>query len=393
MPFDFDTVVNRRGTHSSKWDAMAARTGVTAPDGIAMWVADMDFHCPPGVQARLAEAAAFGIYGYYGDDRSWRAAVEGWMARRHGWQVEADWLTVSPGVCAALCYATHAFSAPGEGVVVFPPVYHAFYGVIRSTGRRVVEAPLVETQGRYEMDLDALSASLPKDARIVFLCSPHNPGGRVWSAAELNALGTFCAERGLVLISDEVWHDLVFPETRHTVTALACPAVGDLLITCAAPSKTFNLAGGHTAEVIIANPDLRARYRAAAEASHGMSPNLFGMLAAEAAYATGEPWLEALLGYLAANRDLFSLGLPRAVPGARVMPMESTYLAWVDFTGTGLDDAEIAHRLRDVARIGVNYGPSFGTGGERRVRFNLACPRSTVETALGRLADAFAAPR
>jgi cystathionine beta-lyase len=240
------------------------------------------------------------------------------------------------------------------------------------------------------MDLDALAASLPKDARIVFLCSPHNPGGRVWSAAELNALGTFCAERGLVLISDEVWHDLVFPEQRHTVTALACPAVADLLITCAAPSKTFNLAGGHTAEVIIANPDLRARYRAAAEASHGMSPNLFGMLAAEAAYETGEPWLEDLLRYLATNRDVFTAGLPKAIRDARAMAMDSTYLSWVDFSATGLDDDEIARRLRDVARVGVNYGPSFGSGGEGKARFNLACPRSTVETVLGRLADAFA---
>lgn len=390
MSFDFDAVIDRRGTHSSKWDAMAARTGVTAADGIAMWVADMDFLCPPGVRARLAEAAAFGIYGYYGDDRSWRQAVCGWMARRHGWEVDPDWITVSAGVCAALSLAIQAYTETGEGVVIFPPVYHMFAHVIRANGRRIIEAPLLETQGRYEMDLDALAASLPQDARMVILCSPHNPGGRVWTAGELQALGQFCVERDLVLVSDEVWHDLVFPGHRHTVTAVACPEVANRLVTCAAPSKTFNLAGGHTAEVIISDPQMRARYRAAADASHGMSPNLFGMLAAEAAYDTGEPWLEALIGYLDGNRGLFARGLAGAVKGARLMPVESTYLAWVDFSGTGLPNDEIQRRMRDAARIGVNAGPSFGPGGEGRARFNLACPRSTVETALARMAETFA---
>jgi cystathionine beta-lyase len=390
MPFDFDAVIERRGTHCSKWDGMAARTGVTAPDGLAMWVADMDFLSPPTVRARLAEAVSHGIYGYFGDDRAWRQAIVGWMDRRHGWAVDPEWITVSAGVCAALSLCTQAFSAPGDGVVIFPPVYHMFAHAIRANGRQVVEAPLVERQGRYEMDLEQLGATLPKHARIVFLCSPHNPGGRVWSEAELIALAQFCIERDLILISDEVWHDLVFPGHRHIVTARACPAVMDRLVTCAAPSKTFNLAGGHTAEVIISNPQLRARYRAAADASHGMSPNLFGMLAAQTAYETGDEWLGALIGYLKGSADSFAAGVSAAVHGARVMPMESTYLAWVDFSGTGLPDEEITRRLRDDARIGTNAGPSFGTGGSHRVRFNLACPRSMVDTALGRLGEAFA---
>jgi cystathionine beta-lyase len=170
---------------------------------------------------------------------------------------------------------------------------------------------------------------------------------------------------------------------------MACPGIADRLITCAAPSKTFNLAGGSTAEVIIADPDLRARYRAAADAAHGMSSNLFGMLAAEAAYDGGEAWLEALIAYLAANRDRFQAGLVETVPGARMMAMPSTYLAWVDFSATGLGQDEVARRLREVARIGVNDGPSFGVGGECRARFNLACPASMVETAVTRLGEAF----
>ncbi|SDZ78069.1 MalY/PatB family protein [Rubrimonas cliftonensis] len=389
MAFDFDHPIDRRGTHANKYEAMAARTGVTAPDGIPMWVADMEFAAPEPVRERLAEAVRHGVFGYYGGDESWRAAVCGWMARRHGWAVEPDWLTVSPGVCAALSMVVQAFSAPGAGVVVFAPVYHAFGALIRANGRRVVESPLRQVQGRYEMDLEALGANLPADARIVFLCSPHNPGGTVWTAAELRAVAAFCAERDLILVSDEVWHDLVFEGARHVPTAVAAPDVADRLITCAAPSKTFNLAGGSVAEVIIADAALRRRYRAAADAGHAMSGNLFGMLAAEAAYDGGAPWLDALLAYLAVNRDVFAAGVAERAPGARVMPMASTYLAWTDFAGTGLDAADVMRRLQEAARIGVNSGPSFGTGGQGWARFNLACSRSVIDTALDRLGEAF----
>jgi cystathionine beta-lyase len=312
------------------------------------------------------------------------------MARRHGWAVEPGWITPSAGVCAALGIAAQAFAGSGEGVVIFAPVYHMFAAMIRAAGRRVIEAPLAEIQGRYAMDLDALGARLPPDARVVFLCSPHNPGGAVWTVAELRALAAFCAERDLILVSDEVWHDLVMPGARHVPTAVAAPEIAGRLVTCAAASKTFNLAGAMTAEVIIADPALRSRYRATAAASHGMSGNLFGTIAAEAAYDAGAPWLDALIPYLAANRDRFAAGVAAAVPGARAAPMDATYLAWVDFTGAGLAHDDVMTRLRDRARIGVNAGPTFGAGGEGRARFNLATPRARIEAALERLADAFA---
>ncbi len=387
---DFDALIERRGTHSSKWDGMAARTGVTAPDGLAMWVADMDFMAPAPVRQRLSAAVAHGVFGYYGADAAWRAAICGWMARRHGWSVQPDWITPSAGVCAALGICCQAFTAPGDGVVIFDPVYHMFAHMIRANHRTVIAAPLVETQGRYAMDLEALAASLPPTARMMILCSPHNPGGAVWTREELKALADFCVARGLVLVSDEVWHDLVFPGARHTPTALAAPEATANLVTCAAPSKTFNLAGGALAEVIIEDAALRDRYRAAADACHGMSIPLLGGLAAEAAYDQGAPWLDALIPYLAANRDLFAAGLATAAPGARAMPLAATYLAWADFSGTGLAEAEVARRLREDARIGVNAGSSFGAGGEGRQRFNLACPRSVVQQALERIADAFA---
>jgi cystathionine beta-lyase len=390
MRFDFDAPIERRGTGCSKWDGMAARTGVAAPDGIAMWVADMDFAAPPPVRARLGALVEHGVFGYPASEPAWREAACGWSAARHGWTVDPDWITPSAGVCAALGIAAQAFAAPGEGVVIFPPVYHMFAHMVRAAGRRPVESPLVLRQGRYEMDLERLEADLPDDARMVFLCSPHNPGGRVWTAEELSALAALCLRRGLILVSDEIWRDLVFDGATFTPTLAAAPEAASVLLTCTAPSKTFNLAGGQLAEVVVPDARLRARYRAAAGASHGMSAGLFGLAAAEAAYRDGADWLDALLPYLAANRDRFAAGLAEAVPGARAMPLEATYLAWADFAGTGLPHAEVARRLREDARIGTNAGPSFGPGGETRARFNLGCPRATVETALARLADAFA---
>jgi cystathionine beta-lyase len=390
MSIDFDALIERRGTHSNKWDGMKARTGVDPADGIPMWVADMDFAAPEPVRRRLAAQVEHGVFGYYGPDASWRAAASGWSARRHAWEVDPDWITPSAGVCAALGLCCQAFSEPRDGVVVFAPVYHMFGAMIRANGREMIEAPLRVEQGRHRMDLDALGETLPPHARLVFLCSPHNPGGRVWSVEELRALAAFCAERDLILISDEIWRDLVLSEARHIPTALAAPEIADRLVTCVAPSKTFNLAGGALAEVVIADPELRRRYRAAANGSHAMSCNLFGALAAEAAYDEGAPWLDALLPYLAENQRVFAAGLAMAIPGARPMAPEATYLSWVDFSGVNLPDDEVARRIRDVARIGVNAGASFGLGGAGHARFNVACPRATVETALARLSDAFA---
>jgi cystathionine beta-lyase len=341
------------------------------------------------VRARLAALIEHGVFGYHAAEPDWKAAAAGWSARRHGWQVDPDWITPSAGVCAAIGIAAQAFSEPGEGVVLFPPVYHMFAHMIRAAGRRPVESPLVLRQGRYEMDLERLAAELPDDARIVLLCSPHNPGGRVWTPQELRALVEFCAERRLVLLSDEIWRDLVFDRARFTPTALAAPDATPRLVTFVAPSKTFNLAGGQLAEVVIADPALRARYRAVAAASHGMSGALFGTVAAIAAYRDGGPWLDALLAYLQDNRDHFRAGVEKAVPGARAMALQATYLAWVDFSGTGLTATEVARRLSEDARIGVNAGPSFGSGGESWARFNLGCPRATVDAALGRLSEAF----
>jgi cystathionine beta-lyase len=386
--FDFDEPIDRRGTHCLKWDMMEPLFGVPAADGLAMWVADMDFRPPPSVMEALRAEVARGVPGYFGDDRAYRAAIVRWMARRHGWEVDPSTILTTHGLVAAVGFCVQAFSAPGEGVILFTPVYHAFARVIGANGRRVVESPLAVRDGRHHMDLDALAAALTGDERIVVFCSPHNPGGRVWSAAEQRALAAFCAERGLVLVSDEIHHDLTMPGTRHVPMTLAAPEAADRTVMLTATTKSFNIAGALTGNAIVADPELRARL-AARIAAAGGSPNRLGALMATAAYEGGEAWLDALRAYLAGNARLFEAGVA-AIPGVRPMPLEATYLAWVDFRGTGMADAEIDARVRGAARIAASPGRQFGTGGEGFLRFNLATTRARVAQAVDRLQAAFA---
>src|SRR5215469_9985991 len=348
--FDFDRVIERRGTHASKWDMMAQLSGIKSPDAIPMWVADMDFAAPPGVTLALSGEIQQAVHGYYADTGSWAAALADWMARRHGLRVDANWVSPTPGIVSGLGLILQAVSAPGDEVVVFPPAYHAFRRIIVANERRILDAQLVETDGRYAMDLDALRAKLTPRTKVVFLCSPHNPGGTVWSAAELRALAALCVERDLILVSDEIHCDLVFRGAKHTPTITAAPEVADRLITCVAATKTFNLAGAHVGACFTSNATLKRRLDARIAASGLGSYNRFGMIATEAAWLTGAPWLDALLPYLATNRDLLAARIEAAVPGARAMHLDGTYLAWVDFSGTGLGPEEVAARVKDRAR-------------------------------------------
>jgi len=388
--FDFDRVIERRNTHAAKWDNIARLSGIEAPDAIAMWVADMDFAAPPGVTAALTAEIERATHGYYADTGSWAAALADWMARRHGLQVDPGWVSPTPGIVSGLGLILQAVSEPGDEVVVFPPAYHAFRKIILANERRILDVQLVETGARYAMDLDALRGKLTPRTRAVFLCSPHNPGGTVWSAQELRALAHLCAERDLILVSDEIHCDLVFDGARHTPTLTAAPDVADRLITCVAATKTFNLAGAHVGACIVTNPQLKRRLDARIQASGLGSYNGFGMIATEAAWRTGEAWLDALLPYLARSRDLFHAGIEAGVPGARAMPLPATYLAWVDFSATGLSPQEVDARVKNRARIFASPGAQFGPGGDTWLRFNFATPRPILEQALARLTDAFA---
>ncbi len=386
---NFDEVINRRGTHSMKWDMMEAKYGVPADTGIPMWVADMDFRPPDCVTDALRAMTEHGVYGYFGDDSAHLEAIRWWMHERHLWEIEPEWIFTTNGLVNGTAMCVETWTQPGDGVVLFTPVYHAFARVIEAGGRRVVECPLREDDGRYVMDFDAYDGLMTGDERMVILCSPHNPGGRVWSEEELAGVAAFAARHDLILVSDEIHHDLVMPGLHHTVMARAAPDCLDRLVMMTATTKTFNIAGAHVGNVIIPDDALRKAF-ARRMIALGISPNSFGLHMATAAYsADGAHWLDALTEYLDGNRAVFDEAV-NATPGLRSMPLEATYLAWVDFSGTGMSREEFTARVERDAQIAVNHGPTFGAGGETFLRFNLATPRIVVGEAAARLEKAFA---
>lgn len=385
----FDEQIDRRGTHCQKWDMMEPMFSVPSDGGLAMWVADMDFRPPQGVQDAIEAMAAHGVYGYFGDDSKYLAAIRWWMKTRHGWDIDPAAILTTHGLVNGTALCVDAYTQPGDGVVLMTPVYHAFARVIKAAGRQVVECPLVLRDGRHEMDFGAWDAQMDGSARMLILCSPHNPGGRVWTPDELRGVADFCVRHDLILVSDEIHHDLVYPGHKHMVMPHAAPDISNRLVMMTAPTKTFNIAGAHTGNVIIPDTALRARFSGRMNAL-GISPNAFGMHMATAAYSPdGAAWVDALMAYLAENLRIFDAGL-NAVPGVRSMPLEATYLAWVDFSGLGMAPAEFIRRVEKDARIAANHGASFGTGGAQSLRFNIAAPRAQIVDAVGRLQRAFA---
>lgn len=384
----FDEIIDRRGTHSTKWDMMEARYGVSPDDGLSMWVADMDFRPPDCVTAALRAMTNHGVYGYFGDDGDYRAAICWWMAERHGWTVDPGSIFTTHGLVNGTAMCLQAFTQPGDGVVLFTPVYHAFARVITASGRKVVECPMPLHEGQYELDFDAYDAQMTGQEKLMILCSPHNPGGRVWTADELRRTADFAKRHDLILVSDEIHHDLVMPGHKHLPMATAAPDITDRLVMMTATTKTFNIAGGHTGNVIIPDPTLHARF-GTTMAGLGISANSFGLVMATAAYSPeGAAWVDELTTYLDGNRRLFDDGIG-TLPGVTSMPMAATYLAWVDFAGTGMDRTEFTRRVEQDARIATNHGPTFGTGGETFLRFNFATPRARVAEAVSRLQAAF----
>jgi cystathionine beta-lyase len=384
----FDEIVDRRGTNCQKWDGMAAHSGVSPEDGIPMWVADMDFRPPASVPRALQRMIDHGIFGYAHEDTFMREAVCRWMVERHGWEVDPGHIFSTDGLVNAIALCLDTYTEPGEGVVVFSPVYHAFGRVVRTAGRSLIECPLALVDGRYEMDFDRYDAQMTGRERILLLCSPQNPGGRVWSRAELEEVAAFARRHDLLIVSDEIHHDLVLPGSPEHVPTALIDGVADRLVTLTAPTKTFNLAGAHIGHVTIADRALRERF-AARQRALALSPGSIPPVIAEAAYSDeGAAWLDALRVYLDGNRRLFDAAIAE-IPGLVSMPLEATYLAWVDFAGTGMDSAEFTERVEREARIAVNRGITFGAGGESFLRFNLATSRTRVEEAVRRLQDAF----
>jgi cystathionine beta-lyase len=385
---NFDERIERRGTHSAKWDMMEANFGVSPADGIAMWVADMDFRPPVCVQTAIDAMAAHGVYGYFGDDKANRDAICWWMKNRHGWDVAPESIFTTHGLVNGTALCIDAYTKPGDGIVLTTPVYHAFSRIIKAADRRVVECLLALEDGRYVLDIARWDAQMTGAEKMLILCSPHNPGGRVWTRDELRAIADFCRRHNLILVSDEIHHDLVMPGNKHTVMPVAAPEILDRLVMMTATTKTFNMAGCHVGNIIVADEKLRAAFRARMNAM-GISPNSFGMAMATAAYSPdGAAWVDALTAYLDGNRCVFDEAV-NAIPGLRSMPLEATYLGWVDFSGTGMEPTEFIARIKKQAKIAANHGSSFGIGGSNFMRFNLATPRVVVAEAAERLKNAF----
>ena len=385
---DFDEVIDRRGTHSSKWDTMEELYGVSPDSGLSMWVADMDFRAPKIIQEKLHGINSHGIYGYYGDHKEYNNSIKWWMKNRHNWEIDTSWIFTTHGLVNGTGLCIDAFTKPGDGIILFTPVYYQFSNLVEAARRKVVECPLKLISNQYHFDFVAYERNLSGDEKMVILCSPHNPGGRVWTKNELQEVAKFARKHDLVLVSDEIHHDLVYPNKSHTVMPIADPSVCDRLVMMTATTKTFNIAGAHSGNVIIPNPNLRQKFSQRIKAL-GISPNSFGLFMATAAYSPeGAQWLDELLHYIDGNRVIFDREVNK-IPGLSSMPLEGTYLAWVDFSGTGMEEEEFIYRVQEKAKIAVNHGSTFGTGGEKFLRFNLATPRTLVVEATKRLKDAF----
>ncbi len=386
---DFDTPVNRLGTQSSKWDLMEPAFGVPSEDGIAMWIADMDFKAPDFLQASVQDLLNTANYGYFCGMESFHEAVDWWMDTRHGWKIDPSWTFITYGLGHGIAMTLQAFTDPGDHVATFTPVYHEFQAKIEKTGRVNTQLPLViDENGLYRMDFDAYDALMTGKERILLISSPHNPAGRVWTQDELDALADFCIRHDLLLIADEIHHDLIFPGHKHLATAVALPQILDRMIITTAASKTFNVAGGRTGCVIIPDEGLRAKFTPFFN-SFDISPNLLGVALTRAAYSPeGAAWVDQLNGYLFGNYQVFKDALDQ-INGATMMPMESTYLTWVDFAGTGLSPAEVSKRVTKQAKIAPTPGKGLGKGGESFLRFNIGTQRAQVTEAAERLAQAF----
>lgn len=385
MKYCFDEVVDRHNTDSVKWDYFARYAG--KEEILPMWVADMDFRAPAPVVEALIKRAQHGIYGYAELSDSCFFAVAGWLKRRHGWSINTEWIIFCPGVVPAVYLLIRAVTMPGDKVIVQSPVYNHFFGAIKSADCIISNNPLKLDNGRYFIDFDDLEQKA-KEARVMILCSPHNPGGILWSEDVLRQIGEICIKNNILVISDEIHSDLVLYGQKHVPYASLSEEMAMNSVTAVAPSKTFNLAGLQASYIIAPNPELAAVFRNMMERNAINRPNIFAITATEAAYNHGEKWLDQLLLYLEDNHRLIQKYITEYIPRLRVIEAQATFLAWIDCRGLGLSPGELKLFIEDSAGLGLNQGYIFGQGGEGFVRMNLGCPRALIEKALDKLKNA-----
>ena len=379
MKYDFET----RNPKENVIHPMLKESGITDPSLIPYAIAEMRFDIAPEIKKGMHECVDTCHFGYSGAGESYNEAVKGWMKRRHNWEIESEWISQSYGIVSALGNSVLAFTEPGDGVIIQSPVYPPFSGVVGSNGRKTLVNKLVRVGDTYEIDFVDFEAKA-KEAKLFLLCSPHNPAGRVWKREELERMAKICLENDIIIVSDEIHNDLIMPGYEHIITAKILPEIEDRCVVCTAPSKTFNIAGLSTSNIIIKNPELREKY--SKYAPHFL--NAAGIAACEAAYNGAEEWLDEALEYIDGNRKFTESFIHEKLPMIKTTKLEGTYLIWLDMSALGLSKDDLHKKLREEAQFFVNDGESFGPGGEGFVRFNIACPRRYVEAALTRLEKA-----
>ncbi len=382
--FDFDKIIDREGTDSVKWDLRKNVFGNA--DVLPMWVADMDFETPEFVTKAVIERAKHAVYGYsFFSDRYFETLIA-WLKRRHNWEVEKDWIVFSPGIVTAVKAAVHAYSAEGDGVIVQPPVYFPFFDAIKINKRKQLTNQLLYLDQTYKIDFEDL-AKKAKQAKMILISSPHNPVSRCWTKEELLLLGEICIKNEVIIISDEIHADLILPGYKHIPIASLSDELAEITVTCMAPSKTFNVAGLFNSSIIIKNSKLRERFVNVLKSLHLVHSNIFAMTASEAAYAEGDQWVDEMMTYVKGNFDLLERYFKTELPFLSLAKPEATYLAWIDFSKTGLSNKKIRKMLVDEAGLGLSPGTVFGEGGSGFMRMNVGCPRSVVKEALEKLSS------
>ncbi|MCA0171926.1 MalY/PatB family protein [Bacillus sp. RAR_GA_16] len=383
----FDERINRFDTHSVKWDHTEAI--FEKEDLLPMWVADMDFRAPQPVIDALTTRIQHGIFGYSMPTENTKSAIQGWLDRRHHWSIQQDLIVFTPGVVPALSAAVNTYTEKGEKVVIQSPVYYPFRDMVEKSEREVVDNPLVRRNGKYEMDFQDLETKLADpEVKMLLLCNPHNPVGRVWKKEELMKLAELCLANHVLIVSDDIHFDLIFKGYEHTLISSLSNEIAANTITCIAPSKTFNLAGMQLSTIIIPDEEKREKFNAYMGKLGLFAPSPFGITAVEAAYNHGEEWLDELMDYLQGNLSYLTTFINERLPQIDVIEPEGTYLVWLDFSKLNMSHEELEQFVQGEARLALDEGYIFGEGGKGFERINIACPRSVLQEGLERLEKA-----
>ena len=384
--YNFDEVLQRRGTNCVKYDLLENIFGNA--DALPLWVADTDFRVPDFIMEGLRSRMNHEILAYTFRPESYYTSIIDWMYKRHQWKIDKEMISFSPGVVSGVTMLIMALSKPGDKVIVQPPVYFPFFSIVRCSGRKLIENPLMLKDGRYYFDFENLKRNIDKRTKLLILCSPHNPGGMVWRTEELQELGRICLENGIMIISDEIHSDLVFKSYKHTPLPMISEELAANCAVCMAPSKTFNVAGLSSALVIIPNKKVRSKYEKVLHTLHLDGGNIFGTIATEAAYNNGAEWITQLMEYIEDNYHFLETFIAKEMPKIRIMKPEATFLVWLDFSAYGLSETEMMKILVNKAGVALNPGKRFGTGGDGYFRLNIGCPRSVLEEGLIRIEKA-----